>query len=49
MTTAEKKALAKQEAELDKVPEKRALDETVEQEVETEQIAKKAKTNGITA
>jgi homocitrate synthase len=49
MTAEEKKLLAKKEAELNKVPEKRALDQEVEDEIAREQTIKKAKRNGVTA
>lgn len=49
MTEEEKKILAAKEQELAKLPEKRALDETADQEAKTEKIVKKAKANGITA
>ncbi|OCT48066.1 Homocitrate synthase, mitochondrial [Cladophialophora carrionii] len=49
MTEKEKKLLAEKQQEDQLVPEKRRLEETVEEEVATEQVVKKAKTNGITA
>ncbi|KAJ9602989.1 homocitrate synthase lys21 [Cladophialophora chaetospira] len=49
MTEKEKRLLAEKHQEDSEVPEKRRLEETVEDEVATEQIVKKAKTNGITA
>ncbi|MCJ1476518.1 Saccharopine dehydrogenase [Lambiella insularis] len=48
--TAEQKVLFdKKEKELNALPEKRALDEEVREEVATEQVVKKARANGITA
>jgi homocitrate synthase len=49
MTDKEKRALEEKEREDAKVPEKRALDEQVAEEVATEKIVKKAKANGIAA
>lgn len=49
MTAAEKKKLEQQEKEINKVPEKRSLDETMQDELATEQIVKKAKSNGVAA
>merc|ERR1711964_543460 len=49
MTEKEKKALEAKVQEETKVPEKRALDETVEEQVQTEKIVKKAKANGVAA
>ncbi|KAG6993773.1 homocitrate synthase [Physcia stellaris] len=45
----EKRKFAEKEKELRKVPEKRALDETVDAQIETEQVVKKARSNGIEA
>ena len=49
LTADEKKQLAEKEKEIAREPEKRALDETVDAQIETEQIVKKARTNGIEA
>ncbi|KPI34845.1 Homocitrate synthase, mitochondrial [Cyphellophora attinorum] len=49
MTEQEKKKLAGITAEEKNLPEKRQLEETVAQETATEQVLKKAKTNGVTA
>lgn len=49
MTAEEKRKLAAQEAELNKVPEKRRLDELVDEQTAVQQTLKKAKANGITA
>ena len=49
MTAEEKKLLAQKEAELNKVPEKRALDQEVNEEIAVEQNIEKAKRNGVTA
>ncbi|KAI9875674.1 MAG: Saccharopine dehydrogenase, partial [Watsoniomyces obsoletus] len=49
MTEKERLQLEEKEREDQKVPEKRRLDETVAEEVETEQIVKKARTNGVMA
>ena len=49
MTPEEKELLAKKEAEMNKLPEKRALEQEVNEEVAVEQTLKKAKVNGITA
>ncbi|MCJ1362943.1 Saccharopine dehydrogenase [Acarospora aff. strigata] len=48
--TAEEKAIfEKKERELKGIPEKRALDAQVEEEIKTENVAKKARASGITA
>ena len=47
LTDAEKKLLDEKEKEMRREPEKRALDETVEAQVETERVVKKARSNGI--
>ncbi|KAI9879182.1 MAG: Saccharopine dehydrogenase [Pleopsidium flavum] len=48
--TAEEKAIFEQkERELHGIPEKKALDAKVEEEIETESVAKKARANGISA
>jgi homocitrate synthase len=49
MTEKEKQLLAEKQQEDEKAPEKRKLEETVNEEIEEEQILKKAKLNGITA
>lgn len=49
MTEKEKKLLAEKTAEDQSAPEKRKLDETVEEEIATAQTIKKARTNGVTA
>lgn len=49
MTNEEKHLLQQKEKEIANVPEKRELDETADQEAQTEKIVKKAKSNGITA
>lgn len=49
LTAEEKKQFAEKEKELKQVPEKRALDETVDAQIETEQVVKKARSSGITA
>jgi homocitrate synthase len=49
MTEKERKLLAEKQREVDRVPEKRQLDNEVEEEVKTEQVLKKAKTNGVAA
>jgi homocitrate synthase len=49
MTEKERLRLEEKEREDQKVPDKRRLDETVAEEVETEQIVKKARTNGVVA
>jgi homocitrate synthase len=43
LSVDEQAQLEETEKELNKVPEKRELDETVEEEVETERLVKKAK------
>ena len=47
LTADEKRRFAEKEKEIGQVPEKRALDETVDAQIETEQVVKKAKSNGI--
>jgi homocitrate synthase len=49
MSEAEREKLAAAENEVDKVPEKRRLEEVVEGEVATEQVVKKARANGVKA
>lgn len=49
LTANEKKLLEEKEKEMRQEPEKRALDETVEAEVETEKVVKKARSSGIEA
>ena len=49
MTGVEKKKLEAQEAATSSIPEKRRLEETVAEEIETEQTIKKARTNGVAA
>jgi homocitrate synthase len=49
MTEKEKKLLAEKVQQDQAAPEKRRLEETVEDEIATEQVVKKAKKNGITA
>ena len=47
MTAEEKAVFEQKEREMREEPEKRALDAQVAEEVETERVVKKAKTNGI--
>ena len=47
LTADEKKRLEEKEKEMRQEPGKRALDETVDAQIETEQVAKKARSNGI--
>ena len=49
MSDKEKRLLAEKEREENGTAEKRELDQTVEEEIATEKIVKKAKANGITA
>ena len=49
MTEKEKKVLAEKVEQDDKVPEKRRLEEVVGEEVQTEQVVEKARSNGVTA
>ena len=49
LSQAERELFEQKERELRGEPEKRALDEEVEREVETERMVKKAKVNGIVA
>ena len=45
LTADEKEKFAEKEKEIEKVPEKRAIDETVDAEIETEKVVKKARGN----
>lgn len=49
LTAEEKKEFQQKELEMRQEPEKRELDQVVEEQVATEKVVKKAKTNGITA
>ncbi|KAL8796284.1 MAG: hypothetical protein Q9195_001399 [Heterodermia aff. obscurata] len=49
LTADEKKRFAEKEREMRQAPEKRALDETVDAQIKTEQTIKKAKTSAIEA
>ena len=49
MTEKEKKVLAEKVEQDEKVPEKRRLEEVVGEEVQTEQVVKKARSNGVAA
>ena len=49
MTAEEKKLLAEKEKEINKEQEKRALDETAQEQAETARIVEKAQANGISA
>lgn len=47
LTAEEKKQFQEKEQQMRQEPEKRELDQAVDEQVETERIVKKAKTNGL--
>ena len=49
LTAEERKKFQQKEREMRQEPEKRELDQVVDEQVETERVVKKAKTNGIEA